>query len=52
MMKLGTTRCGKSAAEVCQIVDWEGSEIIFDIKREIYPQVAGLPGNPWPRPQH
>ena len=41
MMKLGTTRCGKSTAEVCQIVDWEGSEIIFDIKREIYPQVAG-----------
>ena len=42
MMKLGTTRCGKSTAEVCQIVDWEGSEIIFDIKREIYPQVAGF----------
>ena len=41
MMKLGTTRCGKSTTEVCQIVDWEGSEIIFDIKREIYPQVAG-----------
>src|SRR5688500_8514587 len=41
IMKLGTTRCGKSVAEVCQIVDWEGSEIIFDIKREIYPQVAG-----------
>ena len=33
MMKLGTTRCGKSTAEVCQLVDWEGSEIIFDIKR-------------------
>ena len=42
MMKLSTTRCGKSVAEVCQIVDWEGSEIIFDIKREIYPQVAGF----------
>jgi type IV secretory pathway TraG/TraD family ATPase VirD4 len=41
MIKLGTTRCGKSSAELCQIVDWEGSEIIFDIKREIYPQVAG-----------
>jgi len=41
MIKLGTTRCGKSTAEVCHIVDWEGSEIIFDIKREIYPQVAG-----------
>jgi len=41
MIKLGTTRCGKSTAELCQIVDWEGSEIIFDIKREIYPQVAG-----------
>ena len=52
MMKLGTTRCGKSTAEVCQLVDWEGSEIIFDIKREIYPQVAGYSGNPRPRPQH
>src|SRR5918998_6688406 len=41
MIKLGTTRYGKSSAELCQIVDWEGSEIIFDIKREIYPQVAG-----------
>ena len=40
-MKLGTTRCGKSTAELCQIIDWEGSEIIFDIKREIYPKVAG-----------
>ena len=42
IIKLGTTRCGKSTAELCQIVDWEGSEIIFDIKREIYPQVAGF----------
>ena len=25
MMKLGTTRCGKSTAEVCQIVDWQGN---------------------------
>src|SRR5687767_12943829 len=41
IIKLGTTRCGKSSAELCQIVDWEGSAIIFDIKREIYPQVAG-----------
>jgi type IV secretory pathway TraG/TraD family ATPase VirD4 len=40
-IKLGTTRCGKSTAELCQIVDWDGSAIIFDIKREIYPQVAG-----------
>ena len=42
MIKLGTTRCGKSTAELCQIVDWEGSAIIFDIKREIYPKVAGF----------
>ena len=41
MIKLGTTRCGKSSAELCQIVDWDGSAIIFDIKREIYPKVAG-----------
>jgi type IV secretory pathway TraG/TraD family ATPase VirD4 len=42
IIKLGTTRCGKSTAEVCQIVDWQaGSQIIFDIKRELYPQVAG-----------
>ena len=41
MIKLGTTRCGKSSAELCQIVDWEGSAIIFDIKREIFPKVAG-----------
>ena len=41
MIKLGTTRYGKSTAELCQIVDWEGSQIIFDIKREIYPKVAG-----------
>jgi type IV secretory pathway TraG/TraD family ATPase VirD4 len=41
IMKLGTTRCGKSTAELCQIVDWDGSAIIFDIKREIYPKVAG-----------
>jgi type IV secretory pathway TraG/TraD family ATPase VirD4 len=41
MIKLGTTRCGKSTAELCQIVDWQGSGIIFDIKREIYPKVAG-----------
>src|SRR5687768_10969479 len=41
IIKLGTTRCGKSSAELCQIVDWDGSEIIFDIKREIYPKVAG-----------
>jgi type IV secretory pathway TraG/TraD family ATPase VirD4 len=41
IIKLGTTRCGKSSAELCQIVDWEGSAIIFDIKREIYPKVAG-----------
>src|SRR5918999_1257947 len=41
MIKLGTTRYGKSSAELCQIVDWEGSEIIFDIKGEIYPKVAG-----------
>jgi len=41
IMKLGTTRCGKSTAEVCQVVEFEGSEIIFDIKREIYPLVAG-----------
>lgn len=34
-------RCGKSTAELCQIVDWQGSEVIFDIKREIQPQVAG-----------
>jgi type IV secretory pathway TraG/TraD family ATPase VirD4 len=40
-IKLGTTRFGKSTAELCQIVDWDGSEIIFDIKREIYPKVAG-----------
>ena len=40
-IKIGTTRYGKSTAELCQIVDWEGSEIIFDIKREIYPKVAG-----------
>jgi hypothetical protein len=40
-IKLGTTRYGKSTAELCQIVDWEGSAIIFDIKREIYPKVAG-----------
>src|SRR5918997_6971944 len=41
MIKLGTTRYGKSSAELCQIVDWNGSEIIFDIKQEIYPKVAG-----------
>jgi hypothetical protein len=41
MIKLGTTRYGKSTAELCQIVDWEGSGIIFDIKCEIYPKVAG-----------
>jgi type IV secretory pathway TraG/TraD family ATPase VirD4 len=41
IIKLGTTRCGKSTAELCQILDWQGSEIIFDIKREIYPKVAG-----------
>ena len=41
MIKLGTTRCGKSSAELCQIVEWDGSAIIFDIKREIYPKVAG-----------
>jgi type IV secretory pathway TraG/TraD family ATPase VirD4 len=41
IIKLGTTRCGKSTAELCQIVDFEGSELIFDIKREIYPKVAG-----------
>ena len=41
MIKLGTTRYGKSSAELCQIVDWDGSEIIFDIKGEIYPKVAG-----------
>ena len=41
MIKLGTTRYGKSSAELCQHVDWEGSEIIFDIKGEIYPEVAG-----------
>jgi hypothetical protein len=41
MIKLGTTRYGKSSAELCQIVDWEGSEVIFDIKQEIYPKVAG-----------
>src|SRR4026208_547164 len=41
MIKLGPTRYGKSSAELCQIVDWDGSEFIFDIKEEIYPQVAG-----------
>jgi type IV secretory pathway TraG/TraD family ATPase VirD4 len=41
IIKLGTTRCGKSSAELCQIVDFDGSAIIFDIKREIYPKVAG-----------
>src|SRR5688572_27406264 len=41
MIKLGTTRYGKSSAELCQIVDFDGSWIIFDIKREIYPKVAG-----------
>src|ERR671917_2606048 len=41
MIKLGTTRYGKSTAELCQIVDWDGSGIIFDIKREIQPKVAG-----------
>src|SRR5687767_15385005 len=41
MIKLGTTRYGKSSAELCQIVDWDGSEVIFDIKQEIYPKVAG-----------
>lgn len=30
MIKIGTTRYGKSTAELCQIVDWIGSEIIFD----------------------
>src|SRR5918992_2781424 len=41
MIKLGTTQYGKSSAELCQIVDWDGSEVIFDIKGEIYPKVAG-----------
>src|SRR5918995_1224879 len=41
MIKLGTTRYGKFSAELCQIVEWEGSEVIFDIKEEIYPKVAG-----------
>ena len=41
MIKLGTTRYGKSSAELCQIGDWNGSEVIFDIKGEIYPKVAG-----------
>src|ERR687894_3007640 len=41
MIKLGTTRYGKSSAELCQIVDWDGSGIIFNIKGEIYPTVAG-----------
>jgi hypothetical protein len=41
MIKLGTTRYGKSSAELCQIVEWDGSEVIFDIKGEIYPKVAG-----------
>src|SRR5919106_6392446 len=41
LIKLGTTRYGKSSAELCQIVDWDGSEVIFDIKGEIYPKVAG-----------
>jgi type IV secretory pathway TraG/TraD family ATPase VirD4 len=40
-IKLGTTRYGKSTAEFCQIVDWDGSGIFFDIKREIRPKVAG-----------
>src|SRR5687767_14975709 len=37
MIKLGTTRYGKSSAELCQIVDWDGSQVIFDIKGEIHP---------------
>src|SRR5918998_1907142 len=41
MIKLGTTRYGKSSAELCQIVDWDRSGFIFDIKEEIYPKVAG-----------
>src|ERR687894_1922887 len=41
MIKLGTTRYGKSSAELCQIVDWDGSGVIFDIKGEIYSKVAG-----------
>ena len=40
MIKLGTTRYGKSSAEFCQIGDWDGSEVIFDIKGEIYPKVG------------
>jgi type IV secretory pathway TraG/TraD family ATPase VirD4 len=42
MIKLGTTRCGKSSAEIYQIVDWDGSGIFFDIKREIKPLVEGF----------
>src|ERR671917_1578272 len=45
MIKLATTRYGKSSAELCQIVDWNGSEFIFDIKQEIYPKVAGYLAN-------
>jgi type IV secretory pathway TraG/TraD family ATPase VirD4 len=41
MIKLGTTRYGKSTAELCQIADFEGSQIIFDIKLEVQPKVAG-----------
>ena len=41
IIKLGTTRCSKSSAELCQIVDIDGSGIFFDIKREIRPKVAG-----------
>ena len=28
MIKLGTTRYGKSSAELCQIVDWDGRGVI------------------------
>ena len=52
MMKLGTTRCGKSTAEVCQIVDWEGQrDHLRHQTRNLSPSCR-LPCNPRPRPQH
>jgi type IV secretory pathway TraG/TraD family ATPase VirD4 len=41
VLDMGTSQCGKSTREIAQILDWPGSIVTNDIKRQIRNETAG-----------
>jgi len=48
VLDIGPSQCGKSTREIAQDLDWQGSIVTNDIKRQLRSETAGWRGDVTP----